>query len=96
MRYFTVEKEVMRVAPVRFGVASDGTQSADEWETDYEQEITTGFVVNIYDDDSEMMISDCSFYPVQTDMENFENNEDKVLEQIKHDFPAPEWQNDEW
>lgn len=32
MKYFTVDKEVMRVAPVRYNVASDGTQSSDEWE----------------------------------------------------------------
>lgn len=30
MRYFRVEKEVMRVAPVRYGVNSDGSQNSDE------------------------------------------------------------------
>ena len=94
MKYFTVEKEVMRVAPVRYGVASDGSQVADEWETDEVQELTTGFAVWEYEEDGTTI--GVEFYPVQTDTRDWRNNELQVLETIKYDHPAGEWQNDEW
>ena len=46
MRYFTVEKEVMNVAPTIYPVNASGEQSADAWERDFVQEIATGFCVN--------------------------------------------------
>lgn len=94
MRYFTVEKEVMRVAPVRYGVASDGSQVADEWETDEVQELTTGFAVWEYEEDGTTI--GVEFYPVQTNTRDWRNNELQVLETIKYDHQPDEWQNDEW
>lgn len=94
MRYFTVEKEIMRCVPTFYTVASDGTQVGDEWQGSDEQEITTGFAVHFYNEDGTH--EDTTFYPVQTDAETFENNEDKVLEEIKRDYPAGDWQNNEW
>lgn len=94
MRYFTVEKEVMRVAPVRYGVASDGAQLADEWETDEVQELTTGFAVWEYEEDGTTI--GVEFYPVQTNTRDWRNNELQVLETIKYDHPTDEWQNNEW
>lgn len=94
MKYFTVEKEVMRVAPVCYGVASDGSQLGDEWETDWEQALTTGFSVHIYDKDG--MHYSTEFYPVITDTKSWTDNAEEVLSQIKRDFPPSEYQNNEW
>ena len=94
MKYFTVEKEVMRVAPVRYTVSSDGSQSADEWETDLVQELTTGFAVREYEEDGTTI--GVEFYPVQTNTRDWRNNELQTLEIIKYDHPADEWQNNEW
>lgn len=94
MKYFEVMKEVMRGTPVMFNVYSDGTQSSDEWEEDFAQEITTGFAVKYYDEDGSN--SEMTFYPCRVNLTTWEANEAEVLEQIKQDFPAPEWQNNEW
>lgn len=94
MKYFTVEKEVMRVAPVRYTVANDGAQLADEWETDEVQTLTTGFAVWEYEEDGTTI--GVEFYPVQTDTRDWRNNELQVLKTIEYDHPASEWQNDEW
>lgn len=94
MRYFTVEKEVMRCAPVSYTVASDGSQIADEWEQDTIQELTTGFSVHEYEENG--MHDNTEFYPVKTNTRDWTNNEDEVLKQIEADYPATEWQNNEW
>ena len=94
MRYFEVQKEVLRGTPVMFNVYSDGTQSCDEWEEDFEQEITTGFAVKSYDEDGSN--SEMTFYPCKVDFTNWEANEDEVLNQIKEDFPPSDYQNNEW
>ena len=94
MKYFEVMKEVMRGAPVMFNVHSDGTQSCDEWEEDFVQEITTGFAVKYYEEDG--VNNEMTFYPCRVDFTTWEANAEEVLEQIKRDFPAPEWQNNEW
>ena len=94
MRYFSVEKEVMRVAPVRYGVNSDGRQNSEEWETDEVQEITTGFSVWEYEEDGTTI--GVEFYPVKTDTRDWRNDELQVLKTIEYDHPAGEWQNDEW
>lgn len=94
MKYFEVQKEVMRCAPVMYSVHFDGTQSSDEWEEDFEQEVTTGFAVKYYDEDGSN--GDTIFYPCKVDFETWEANEDEVLTQIKRDFPPSEYQNNEW
>lgn len=94
MRYFTVEKEIMRGAPECYTVNSDGTQCADMWETDWVQTITTGFSVHEYEENGEH--DNTEFYPVHTDTASWTNDEDEVLKQIKADYPATEWQNNEW
>jgi hypothetical protein len=77
-----------------FNVYSDGTQSSDEWEEDFEQEITTGFAVKSYDEDGSN--SEMTFYPCKVNFTNWEANEEEVLEQIKQDFPPSDYQNNEW
>lgn len=94
MKYFEVQKEVMRGAPVMFNVYSDGAQSSDEWEEDFVQEITTGFAVKYYDEDGTG--GDTTFYPCKVDFGTWGANEEEVLEEIKRDFPPTEWQNNEW
>lgn len=94
MIYFTVEKEVLRGMPECYDVASDGSQIGVSWEEDEEIEITTGFMVRLYDEDGSL--DEGIFYPVNTNAETGENNEDKVLEQIKADYPAGEYQNNGW
>lgn len=94
MKYFTVEKEVMRVAPVCYTVARDGSQLADEWETDWVQELTTGFSVHSYDEDGTHY--DTDFYPVTTDTRGWTDNEEEVLALIERHYPPSEYQNNEW
>lgn len=94
MKRFTVEKEIMRTAPVCYTVGKDGEQVADEWETDYIQCMTTGFTVHVYEEDG--VHYNTEFYPVTTDTASWTDNEGDVLEQIKRDFPPTEYQNDEW
>lgn len=94
MKYYEVEAEVMRGAPVHYTVASDGAQCADEWESDWEQEVLTGYSVAELGEDGRT--ENYHFYPVQTNTRDWTNNGDEVLEQIKQDYPATEWQNNEW
>lgn len=93
MKYFYVEKEELSGMTVAGEVDSDG----DYINTPDDQEartITTGFTVFECGEDG--MVEHTEFYPVKTDMYTFENDEDEVLEQIKSDYPAPEWQNHNW
>lgn len=94
MKTFTVEREIMRTAPVCYTVARDGSQLADEWETDWEQEITTGFTVHSYDEDGEHYHTE--FYPVFTNTEGWTDNAEDVLARIERDYPPSEYQNNEW
>lgn len=97
-KYFTVDREYIIVQGMkRYEVCSDGSQAQLEYEADYEElpkEITTGYVVNSYYEDGEHYMTD--FYPVKTDTSQWTDNADEVLEQIKADYPAGEWQNNEW
>lgn len=94
MKYFTVEKETMNVAPIIYPVNASGEQSADAWESDFVQEIATGFCVNELGEDGRT--EEVNFYPIQTNTRDFTNNEEEVLGQIKKDYPPTEWQNNEW
>ena len=93
MRYFEVHKEVLTGTLVSGECFSDGEyiNLPDDQET---AEMTTGFSVYVYDEGG--IREDTIFYPVSTNTETWENNEDKVLEKIKQDFPPIEWQNNAW
>ena len=93
MKYFTVEKEKLVGTLVTGGVYSDGEYINLPSDTDL-QETVTGFTVTIYDEGG--MIKECKFYPVSINTRDWATNEDEVLEQIKSDYPAPEWQNNNW
>lgn len=93
MKYFTVDKETLSGMMTTGEVYSDGEYVSlpDDVEA---REITMGFSVSEYDEQG--ITQNVKFYPVATDMESLEDNADEVLEQIKQDYPAGEWQNNNW
>lgn len=93
MEYFKVNKETLSGMMTTGEVYSDGeyVDLPDDIEA---REITMGFSVTEYGEDGR--ITDVKFYPVSTDMEGLSDDSEKILEQIKQDYPAPDWQNDQW
>lgn len=98
MKNFTVEREYLLIREFRRErVCSDGSEASDGYDVDSENlptEITTGFVVELWDEDNR--INDHIFFPVETNMDDFTNNEQEVLERIKKEFPAGDYQNNDW
>ena len=93
MKHFSVNKETLTGMMTTGEVYSDGeyVNLPDDIEA---REITMGFSVMEYGEDG--MIANVKFYPVATDMESFEDDSEFVLNKIKQDYPAPDWQNDQW
>lgn len=93
MKYFQVNREELIGTLTTGEIDSDGeyTNLPDDIE---QRNITIGFSVSEYGEDG--MIENVEFYPVQIDTESWTTNEDEVLEQIKADYPAGEWQNNNW
>ena len=94
VRYFEVEKETLLGETWRAIVECDGSEAENPRKCDENVEITTGF--NVIERDEDGLIVNVEFYEVRTNMGDFTNNEDEVLEKIKQDHPAGEWQNNEW
>lgn len=94
MKYFRVEEEWVSGVMRRMEVASDGEQIAGGYDTDDIVSITIGYHVFIEDEGGRT--EDVEFYPVRTDMETFDNDHEQVLDRIRRDFSAPEWQNNSW
>lgn len=95
MKTFRVEKEILRGVLSNEGeVYSDGEEIDPEYSSETEfRTMTTGFTVHSYEDEEHLMTD---FYPVTTNMTTWEDNTDEVMAQIKRDYPAGEWQNNEW
>lgn len=93
MKYFEVHKEELRGSLMSGQVYSDGEYSEEATELEL-RTITTGYSVYEYDENG--VREDTEFFPVKTDMTNFEDDSEKVLETIKKIYSAPEWQNDLW
>ncbi len=93
MRYFEVKKEELCGTLVGGSVYSDG-EYVDLPDDIEQRTITTGFSVWEYEESG--MTGNVEFYPVKIDFESWTTNEDEVIEQIKADHPAGEWQNNEW
>lgn len=93
MKYFSVNKETLSGMMTTGEVYSDGdyVNLPDDIEA---REITMGFSVTEYEENG--AITNVKFYPVATDMESFEDDSELVLEKIKGDYPAPDWQNNQW
>lgn len=94
IRYFEVRKEVLSGTTRQYNVCIDGTHAGTSESEGEEREITLGFSVWEYDEQG--MTENVEFYPVNTNMGDFTNDEDKVLEQIISDHQPTEWQNNEW
>lgn len=93
MKYFAVNREELVGMTTTGEVFSDGEyiNLPDDVEA---RTITMGFSVMEYGEDG--MIENVKFYGVHTDMESLADDADAVLEQIKADYPAGDWQNNNW
>lgn len=93
MKYFSVNKEELIGTLTTGEICSDGeyVNLPDDIE---QRTLTMGYSVSIYEENG--MIEDTKYYPVNIDTESWTTNEDEVLEKIKADFPAGEWQNNNW
>lgn len=94
MKYFEVEREYFRGAPLRCPVRQDGTDCGDEYETSAIIKVCTGFNVNVLNEDGRIIA--VQFYPVVTHSGDWSDNSEEVLAQIKRDFPPDEYQNADW
>ncbi len=93
MKYFEVHKEELRGSLMSGEIYADGeyVNEADELEI---RTITTGF--SVYEYDEQGVRTDTKFYPVTTDMESWTDDAEEVIENIKRDYPADIWQNNNW
>ena len=93
MKHFSVNKETLSGMMTTGEVYSDGeyVNLPDDIEA---REIVMGYSVMEYGENG--MIENVKFYPVATDMESFEDDSEFVLDKIKQDYPAPDWQNNQW
>lgn len=97
MRYFRVEEEYLVGNLQRVAVASDGEPIDDPYDVEWESwacQLTLGYTV--YELGEDDMTENTEFYPVHTDPTTLRDDSEQVLEQIKADYPAGEWQNNEW
>lgn len=93
MKYFNVRIESITGPKEMIDVDIEGNYINTSDEGEY-QTISTGFIVDELDEMG--IIVNSHFYPILTNMEDFSNNEQEVLEKIKKDYPASEWQNHNW
>lgn len=94
MMYFNVEKEVLAGARMVGLCAGDGSP-LEGFNKAEDLEITLGFNVHIWNDEESF---EDEWYAVKTDTStcDYTNNEEEVLEQIKKDHPAGEWECFNW
>lgn len=93
MKYFEVHREELRGSLMSGEIYADGEyiNEADELKN---MAITTGFSVDEYDENGEHIGTE--FYPVSTDMNDWSDNAEEQIENIKRDYPADIWQNNAW
>lgn len=94
MKYFKVEEEYMQGLPQRIEVCADGQPCGNDYQTGAIEHVILGY--NVFEEDEQGMTQNVEFYAVATDFRTFENNAHEVLKQIKADYPADEWQNNNW
>lgn len=94
LKYFEVRKEVLQGKTKQFNVLIDGTPAGDGESDGEEKEIVTGFIV--IESRENGVVENFKFYPVETNMEDYTNNEYKVLEKIIEEHEPTKWQNHEW
>lgn len=94
MRYFTMEKEVMRGLPVAYEVNAEGRAIGSECNVLEVHEICIGFTVSELGKDGRT--EKTVFYPVSTDTRTFLDNSEEVLEKIAMDYSVNNgWRNNE-
>lgn len=93
MKYFEVHKEELRGSLMSGEIYADGEyiNEADELEI---RTLTTGF--SVYEYDEQGVRTGTEFYPVSTNMGDWSDDAEEVIENIKRDYPADEWQNHSW
>lgn len=94
MKYFEVHKEELRGSLMSGEVYSDGEyiNEADELEI---RTITTGF--SVYEYDEQGIRTGTEFYQVHTDMSDWSDDSNDVLNYIAEDYSADKgWQNHSW
>lgn len=94
-KQFIVEGEYLEGVPYRVEVDSGGDDIGNGYDVEDKYYITIGYNVCELDENG-IRTENVEFYPVDTDMETFNDNHEKVLEHIKRDYPAPEWENLSW
>lgn len=92
MKYFEVEEGRIESPIITHAVASDGSWCSGEEVLEDKDDILLWYRVLEYNEDGASI--DVVYYNVSDDGEH--NNADEVLEQIKNDHPAGEWQNNDW
>lgn len=93
MKYFEVHREELKGSLMSGEIYADGEyiNEADELEV---RTLTTGFSVYEYDEQGTRIGTE--FYPVSTDMGDWSDDAEEVIENIKRDYPADVWQNNNW
>lgn len=94
MKYFRVEEEYMEGFTNRQEVSSDGEPTNTPYDVEETIRIYLGY--NVFMEDEQGYTQDVEFYPIVTNMKTLEDNREQVLEQIKCDYPASEWCNNNW
>lgn len=92
MKYFEVEEGRIESPIMTHAVASDGSWCSGEEVLEDRADILLWYRVLEYDEDGTSR--NVVYYNVCDDGEH--SNADEVLEQIKADHPADEWQNNDW
>ena len=92
MLYFEVYEHRLSGNIEETGVASDGSWCASTEKLEDEASVVLGYRVWEYYENG--TTKDIVYYPVCDNGEH--SNSDEVLEQIKEDHPAGEWQNNDW
>lgn len=108
MKTFSVEKHIIKGEITACPILADGTKASEPYEVDAEMQahaVITSLVVCVYDDNLIVAVKD---YPVQSDPTKHpiyddcaecyvvNNNSAEVIDQIKADYPAGEYENMEW
>ena len=93
MKHFEVHKEELRGSVMSGEIYADGEYINEAGELEI-RTLTTGFSVYEYDEDG--VRNGTEFYPVSTDMEDWSDDAEEVIENIKRDHPADVWQNNNW
>ena len=93
MKYFRVEKEELTGQIYSGEIYADGSY-AGECEEKEIKTITTGF--SVFEMNEQGLTENVEFYPITTDTSDWSDDAEEVIENIKRDYPADIWQNNEW